>query len=137
MHIHRFVETLQSIGLSNFKIVIYLSMSLFAFLFMKMDSEIEEMSHLICNLPALRELLIGSGSSQLTDRLTRKVLQQAVSQTWKGKVLRVESSSSDILQFAFDEISELNSLYLIHHPSHSDGNMVSSEEYTLLRILSL
>ena len=99
-----------------------------------MDSDIEEMSHLICSLPALHKLLIGSGRSQLTDALTEKVLQQVVSQTWKGKVLRVESSSPDILQFAFDELSELNSLYLIHHPSHSDGNMVSLEEYTLLKI---
>ena len=101
---------------------------------MKMDSEIEEMSRLICSLPALHKLLIGSGSSQLTDKLTQKVFQQAVSQTWKGKVLRVESSFPAILQYAFEssqKLIELNSFYLIHH---SDGNMVSSEEYTLLRI---
>ena len=138
MHIHRFINTLQSIGLSNFKnIVTCMYFCLFVVLFMKMDSEIEEMSRLICSLPALHKLLIGCSSSQLTDKLTQKFFQQAVSQTWKGKVLRVESSFPGILQYAFEssqKLIELNSFYLIHHLSHSDGNMVSSEEYTLLRI---
>ena len=70
---------------------------------------IEEMSRLICSSPALHELSIGSGSSQLTDRLTEKVLQQAVPQTWKGKVLRVESSSPATLKQAFASSQKLSS----------------------------
>ena len=85
------------------------------------------MSRLICSLPALHELVIGSGSSKITDKLTGKVLKQAVCQTWK--VLRVESSSPDIL-YAFvssQKLIKLDSLHLIHRPS---GNMVSTYLYS-------
>ena len=95
------------------------------------------MSRLICSLPALHELSIGSGSSQLTDKLTEKVLQQAVPQTWIGKVLSVESSSPATLNYVFGSSRKLSSakspailesLYLIHRPS---GNTVSTYLYTV------
>ena len=94
------------------------------------------MSRLICSSPALHELSIGSGSSHLTDRLTEKVLQQAVPQTWKGKVLRVESSSPATLKQAFASSQKLSSaksqvildsLHLIHYPS---GNTVGTYLYS-------
>ena len=103
---------------------------IYVFLFIKVDSKMEEMSCLICSLPALHKLFIGSGSSQITDALTQNVLQQTVSQTWKGKVLRVESSSPPILEYAFvssQKLIALESLHLIHHPG---GITVSSYLYS-------
>jgi hypothetical protein len=108
------------------------------------ESEIEEMSRLICSLPALHELSIGSGSSQLTDKLTEKVLQQAVPQTWIGKVLSVESSSPATLKQAFASSQKLSSaksqvildsLHLIHYPSGNTDVQGSDEEMCALNVL--